>query len=621
MPISLDLSNHSPLRQSAAAALSPRASDLGALPEWDLTHLYPGIDSAPFRADLKKAEAECKALADAYRGRLAELAAAPDAATALGAAIERYEAVEDLLGRLMSFAGLVYSGDTTDPVRAKFYGDTQERLTAASSELLFFGLELNRIEDAVMDKAMRDEPLARYRPWVEDLRKDKPYQLEDTIEKLFHEKSVTGRSAWNRLFDETIASLRFTIRGEELPIEPTLNRLQDPDESMRKDASDALARTFKANLRTFTLITNTLAKDKEISDRWRGFEDVADARHLANRVEREVVDALVAAVREAYPRLSHRYYKIKAGWFGKDKLDHWDRNAPLPKVEQRTIPWTEARETVLSAYSAFAPQMADIARRFFDEGWIDAPTRPGKAPGAFAHPTVPSAHPYVLLNYQGKPRDVMTLAHELGHGVHQVLAAPNGALMAPTPLTLAETASVFGEMLTFRRLLDHTTDPVQRKAMLAAKVEDMINTVVRQIAFYSFERKVHEERRNGELTAEKLCELWMSVQDESLGPSIRLGAGYETFWTYIPHFIHSPFYVYAYAFGDCLVNSLYGVYERSNEGFVDRYFALLAAGGTKHYSELLAPFGLDARDPSFWQIGLGMIERLIGELEAMEKTA
>jgi oligoendopeptidase F len=615
------LSSASPALHQFAVASAARTVDLGALPEWDLTHLYPGIGSDVFKADLVRAEAECKAIAEAYRGKLEGLARGEDAARTLGEAVRRYEAVEDLLGRLMSFAGLVYSGDTTDPKRAKFYGDTQERLTAASSDLLFFGLELNRIDDAVMDRAMSTEPLAHYRPWIEDLRKDKPYQLDDKLEQLFLEKSVTGRSAWNRLFDETIASLRFTVRGEELPIEPTLNKLQDPDETVRKDASDALAKTFKAHLRTFTLITNTLAKDKEISDRWRGFTDVADARHLANRVEREVVEALVTAVRKAYPRLSHRYYALKARWFGRDSLDHWDRNAPLPKVEQRTIAWDEARDMVLQAYSDFSPRMADIARRFFDEGWIDAPTRPGKAPGAFAHPTVPSAHPYVLLNYQGKPRDVMTLAHELGHGVHQVLAAPNGALMAPTPLTLAETASVFGEMLTFRRLLDQTRDPVQRKAMLAAKVEDMINTVVRQIAFYSFERKVHLERKNGELTADKLCELWLSVQDESLGPAIRLGPGYETFWTYIPHFIHSPFYVYAYAFGDCLVNSLYGVYERANEGFVDRYFALLSAGGTKHYSELLAPFGLDARDPSFWQIGLGMIEGLIEELEGMESRA
>ena len=608
-----------PVRQRAAVQTAPaRTSDFGLLPEWDLSHLYPSMDGPDFAGDLSRAEAECKAFAEAYRGTLEELARGTDAPARLEEAIRRYEVIEDLLGRLMSYAGLIYSGDTTDPKRMKFYGDTQERLTSASSELLFFTLELNRIDDAVLDKAMSEPPLAHYRPWLEDIRKDKPYQLEDRIEQLFHEKSVTGRAAWNRLFDETIASLRFIVRGEELTLEPTLNKLQDADEDLRRDAAEALAKVFGANLRVFTLIMNTLSKDKEISDRWRGFEDVADSRHLANRVEREVVEALVTAVREAYPRLSHRYYALKAKWFGKDKLDHWDRNAPLPKVEQRTIPWTEARDTVLGAYSAFSPTMADIARRFFDEQWIDAPVRPGKAPGAFAHPTVPSAHPYVLLNYQGKPRDVMTLAHELGHGVHQVLAAPNGALMAPTPLTLAETASVFGEMLTFRRLLEGTRDPIQRKAMLAAKVEDMINTVVRQIAFYSYERKVHLERRTGELTADKLCELWMSVQDESLGPSIRLGQGYENFWAYIPHFIHSPFYVYAYAFGDCLVNSLYGVYEKADDGFVERYFALLAAGGTKHYSELLAPFGLDARDPAFWQIGLSMIEGLIGELEGME---
>ena len=607
-------------RNTAAMASGPRAAELGPLPEWDLSDLYPGMDAPEFAADLARAEAECKAVAAAYRGKLAELAQAEPSGDALFAAIRRYEAVEDLLGRLMSFAGLVYSGDTTDPKRAKFYGDTQERLTAASSDLLFFGLELNRIDDALMDRLMATEPLSHFRPWLEDLRKDKPYQLDDRLEQLFHEKSVTGRAAWNRLFDETIASLRFSVRGEELAIEPTLNKLQDTDDTLRRDAAEALARTFRGNLRTFTLITNTLSKDKEISDRWRGFADVADSRHLANRVEREVVEALVSAVQEAYPRLSHRYYALKARWFGRDCLDYWDRNVPLPKVEQRTIGWDEARDTVLDAYAGFSPRMAEIARRFFDDRWIDAPTRPGKAPGAFAHPTVPSVHPYVLLNYQGKPRDVMTLAHELGHGVHQVLAAPNGALMAPTPLTLAETASVFGEMLTFRRLLAETTDPAQRKAMLAAKVEDMINTVVRQIAFYAFERKVHLERRNGELTAEQLCQLWMSVQGDSLGPSIRLGEGYETFWTYIPHFVHSPFYVYAYAFGDCLVNSLYGVYERSHEGFVERYFALLAAGGTKHYGELLAPFGLDARDPAFWQIGLSMIEGLIAELEAAERA-
>jgi oligoendopeptidase F len=500
----------------------------------------------------------------------------------------------------------------------KFYGDAQEKITDVTSDILFFTLELNRIDDSLLDDAAAQAPLSHWRPWLEDIRREKPYQLEDRIEQLFHEKSVTGRGAWNRLFDETIASLRFKVDGQELSLEPTLNLMQDKKQETRKAASEALAATLKDNLRSFALITNTLSKDKEISDRWRGFQDIADSRHLSNRVEREVVDALVSAVQEAHPRLSHRYYKLKAKWFAVEQLNHWDRNAPLPTVPTNTYGWEEARDTVLGAYGAFAPKMSDIARRFFDERWIDAPVRPGKAPGAFAHPTVPSAHPYVLVNYQGKPRDVMTLAHELGHGVHQVLAAPNGALMAQTPLTLAETASVFGEMLTFRALLKQTHEKDERRAMLAAKVEDMLNPVVRQIAFYSFERKVHTERRNGELTAEKLCELWMSVQADSLGPAIKLGPGYETFWAYIPHFVHSPFYVYAYAFGDCLVNSLYGVYQNAEAGFVEKYFALLSAGGTKHHSELLAPFGLDARDPGFWHIGLKMIEGLISELEAME---
>jgi oligoendopeptidase F len=606
-------------RPSARRAAKPRsASRLGALPEWNLADLYAGIDDPQVKRDLDRADTESLAFEEAYKGKLAALAERADAGAALAEAVRRFEALDDILGRLTSYAGLVHAGNTVDPARAKFYADVQERITAASTHLLFFVLELNRLEDDKLAAAMQDPALAHYRPWLEDIRKEKPYQLEDRLEQLFHEKSVTTYSAWNRLFDETIASLRFKVGRQSLAIEPTLNLMQDPKAAVRKAAAQALAKTFKENLRTFALITNVLAKDKEISDRWRGFADVADARHLSNRVEPEVVEALVKAVRAAYPRLSHRYYALKARWFGKKRLPHWDRNAPLPKMATRTIGWSEAQDTVLTAYGAFSPEMAAIAERFFEHNWIDAPVRPGKAPGAFAHPTVPSAHPYVLLNYQGKPRDVMTLAHELGHGVHQVLAAPNGALMAPTPLTLAETASVFGEMLTFRKLLANA-DANQRKAMLAAKVEDMINTVVRQIAFYTFERKLHTERRSGELTVERINALWLEVQQESLGPAIELKPGYETFWAYIPHFVHSPFYVYAYAFGDCLVNSLYAVYEQAAEGFAERYLQMLAAGGTKHHSELLAPFGLDARDPKFWQGGLGVIERMIGELETLDR--
>jgi oligoendopeptidase F len=589
----------------------------GKLPEWNLGDLYAGIDAPEIARDLKKMDSECVAFETDFKGKLADKTAGEGGGEWLAQAVKRYEAIDDLAGRLGSYASLVHAGDSVDAAISKFYGDVSERLTDASTHLLFFALELNRIDDAVIERAMQTPALGHYRPWIEDLRKEKPYQLEDRIEQLFHEKSQTGYSAFNRLFDQTISALRFKVGATELAIEPALSLLQDRDGKKRKAAAEALAKTFKANERTFALITNTLAKDKDISDRWRGFADVADSRHLNNRVEREVVDALVASVRAAYPKLSHRYYRLKAGWFKKKKLAHWDRNAPLPFAATTTIAWPEAQNMVLTAYRGFSPEMADIAARFFRDRWIDAPVRPGKAPGAFSHPTTPSAHPYVLLNYQGKPRDVMTLAHELGHGVHQVLAAPNGALMAPTPLTLAETASVFGEMLTFRRLLAQTRNARQRQALLAGKVEDMINTVVRQIAFYSFERAVHTERKNGELTAEHLGQLWLSVQDESLGPAIEIKPGYETFWMYIPHFIHSPFYVYAYAFGDCLVNSLYAVYEKAADGFAERYLAMLAAGGTKHYSELLKPFGLDARDPKFWDGGLSVIAGMIDELEAM----
>ena len=611
-------------RGAAATKASRKSSGKprpARLPEWNLADLYSGIDAPEVTRDLQQMDAACIAFEADYKGKLAERTAGEGGGQWLAEAVRRYEAIDDLGGRLGSYAGLIHAGDSVDPAITKFYGDVSERMTNASLHLLFFALELNRLDDAVIERAMATPELGHYRPWIEDLRKEKPYQLEDRLEQLFHEKSQTSYGAFNRLFDQTISGLRFKVGDRELTIEPTLKLLQDRAGEKRKAAGQALAKTFKANERTFALITNTLAKDKEISDRWRGFADVADSRHLSNRVEREVVDALVGSVRAAYPKLSHRYYQLKAGWFKKKKLAHWDRNAPLPFAATGTIAWPEARNMVLTAYRGFSPQMADIAERFFTDRWIDAPVRPGKAPGAFSHPTTPSAHPYVLMNYQGKPRDVMTLAHELGHGVHQVLAAKNGALMAPTPLTLAETASVFGEMLTFKRLLANTTDKKQRKSMLAAKVEDMINTVVRQIAFYSFERAIHTERKNGELTAERIGEIWLSVQGESLGPAIDIRPGYENFWMYIPHFIHSPFYVYAYAFGDCLVNSLYAVYEKADKGFADRYLDMLAAGGTKHHKELLAPFGLDASDPQFWSMGLKVVEGLIDELEAMDKVS
>jgi oligoendopeptidase F len=600
------------VRAATGPAVAPRQTALADLPEWDLSDLYPGRDSEALKRDLVQLASDAEAFRERYQGHLADLSGA-----ALGAAIETYERLQEQSGRIISYASLVRAGDLADPEIGRFFQTMQERINAVSTTLLFFTLELNRIDDADLAAKQADPALARYRPWLRDTRAFRPHQLSDEIEKLLHEKYVAGRAAWTRLFDETIADLRFPIGDKELTEAEALNLLSDRDPETRREAALVIGDVLGKNARTFALITNTLAKDKEIEDRWRRFARPISSRNLANFVEDEVVDALIAAVRDSYPRLAHRYYKLKAGWFGVEQLPFWDRNAPLPEDEDREIPWREAEETVLSAYGALSPELTAIGGRFFAGRWIDAPVRPGKASGAFAHPTVPSAHPYLLLNYQGKVRDVMTLAHELGHGVHQVLAAGQGYLMADTPLTLAETASVFGEMLTFRALLARETEPKRRKIMLAAKVEDMLNTVVRQIAFASFEIKVHDERREAELTPDRLGEIWLTVQRESLGPTLSLDDPYRYYWTYIPHFIHTPFYVYAYAFGDCLVNSLYAVYQDAHQGFAEKYLELLKAGGTLRHRDLLAPFGLDAADPSFWSKGLSVIAGFIDELEQL----
>ncbi len=582
------------------------------LPIWDLSDLYPGRDSDALKSDLAQSALAAKTFQDTYHGKIPSLTG-----DGLAAAIGEYEKTEEILGRIMSYAGLSYASDMSDPQIGQFFATMQEQVTEISSDLIFFTLEINRLEDKTLDGILdSSQTLQRYQPWLRDTRVMRPHQLADDLEKMLHEKHVVGRAAWNRLFDESMATLSFDVDGESMAIEETLNLLSDHDGAKRQRASAALSKTFQENIRLFTHITNVLAKDKEIEDRWRKFPAPETSRHLANHVESDVVDALSQAVVDAYPRLSHRYYALKAKWLGMEQLNYWDRNAPLPDDTDRKVTWPEARDLVLQAYGRFSPEMAAIGQRFFDNDWIDVPVRPGKSPGAFAHPTVPSAHPYLLLNYQGKTRDVMTLAHELGHGVHQILAAEQGALMADTPLTLAETASVFGEQLTFRALLDGEADPAVRRIMLANKVEDMLNTVVRQIAFYEFERHVHCERREQELTSERLGEIWLQVQAESLGPAIRLDENYANFWSYIPHFFHSPFYVYAYAFGDCLVNSLYAVYQNAEEGFQKKYFEMLRAGGTLRHKELLAPFGLDASDPAFWQQGLSVIESFIDELEA-----
>ncbi|MEA1675755.1 M3 family oligoendopeptidase [Nitrospirillum sp. BR 11163] len=590
---------------------------LGALPNWDLSDLYGGPDSPRLKADLERVEREAQAFHSRYSGKLPGLSGKE-----LGQAVATYEALDETLTRVMSYAGLLYAGDQSDGAIARFYQSMQEKVTAVSVHLLFFTLELNQLPDKDIDAKLKAPELRRYAAWLRDVRIFRPHQLSDELERFLHEKAVVGRNAWTRLFDETTASLRFRIEDRDLTSAEALNLLSAPEVEVRRAAAIEIGAVLGRNIKLFTLITNTLAKDKEIEDKWRRYDRPWSSRNLSNRVEDAVVEALVGAVKDSYPGLSHRYYKLKAKWFGGDTLDYWDRNAPLPDVAERTIPWEEAREIVLSSYARFSPDLAGVGRRFFDNAWIDAPVRPGKNPGAFAHPTVPSAHPYLLVNYMGKTRDVMTLAHELGHGVHQVLAGGQGHLQSDTPLTLAETASVFGEMLTFRGLLAAETDPARRRALLAGKVEDMLNTVVRQTAFYDFERRVHSERRQGELSERRLGEIWQAVQTESLGPALQFDEGYASYWSYIPHFIHSPFYVYAYAFGDCLVNSLYAAFEEAathngSEAFARRYLEMLAAGGTKRHKELLAPFGLDATDPAFWHKGLGMLKGFIDELEAL----
>ena len=586
---------------------------LGELPEWDLDDLYPSPDSKRISEDIGWLKVECKAFASDYEGKLSSLTA-----NNMLICIRRYEKIEMVSGRIMSYAGLRYYQKTTDETRTKFLTDNQDKITNITSDLVFFSLEINKLVEHKLNALLKtNADLRRYKPIFDRLRSMRSHQLNKELELYIHDLSTVGSSSWNRLFDETITGLEFRISEEVMGIETVLNLLTDSNRKKRELASRELARVFKKNIKIFSRIHNTLAKEKSINDKWRKMLSPQHSRHLSNHVEPEVVNALKEAVVGAYPKISHRYYEIKRNWLGLEKMQIWDRNAPLPQEDQTLINWKDATNTVLNAYSEFSPKLSRIAKNFFDKGWIDAAVKPGKAPGAFAHPTVTDVHPYIMLNYLGKPRDIMTLAHELGHGIHQVLAAEQGELLSSTPLTLAETASVFGEMLTFKKILGNTKTKKERQILLAGKIEDQINTVVRQIAFYDFECKLHEARSKGELSSDQINELWMSVQGPSLGPAFEFMDGYETFWAYIPHFVHSPFYVYAYAFGDGLVNALYSTYEAGDKNFKEKYIHMLQAGGSKHHTELLKPFGLDATDPKFWGLGLELISKMIDELEAL----
>ena len=582
------------------------------LPRWSLDDLYEGISAPQIAQDIAFCQTKAKELAARFEGKIATSPAAD-----LATLISSYEVISDKMGRLISFADLNFASDLTSAEAGQHSQSMREALSEVSSHLLFIELEIAALDESTYQEALADEHFAHYQPWLRLVRAGAPYQLEQRLEQMLVERGPVGRGSWIRLFDETVAGLTFPFEGGRVSEAEILNMLSSSDAAKRKEAGASLAAILKENEKLFTLIINVIAKDRDIDDKWRGFKTAVSSRNLANDVDDHVVTALVDAVTSRMPDISHRYYALKAKWFGGDKLAWWDRNAPLIGDNDRHYSWQEAKDIAISSFAAFDPEMAEIATEFFDKGWVDAAVVAGKASGAFSHPTVPSAHPYILMNFAGKARDVMTLAHEMGHGIHQVLAARQGPLMADTPLTLAETASVFAEMLTFQRLLDDAPSEDAKRFMLAGKIEDMLNTVIRQIAFHNFEFAFHNARSEGELNADQIGSLWRTTQKQALGDAIALDDAYDSLWSYIPHFIHSPFYVYAYAFGDCLVNALWQVYQDSDDkaGFVSHYKELLSGGGTKRYDSALAPLGLDAGDPQFWHRGLDMISSMIDELE------
>ena len=583
------------------------------LPIWDLTEIYKDIKDPKIKEDIEYIRKISKEFLISWKDKIKNLNS-----NELVDCIEQYQNINEKIYKIGTHSNLIFATNMEDPEISRYNSTISDEVTDIFSSLIFVSLELSKISDDVFNKWMLSEKAKEWMPYLKILRKRNPFILDPLVEEILIEKSATGRSAWVRLFDETSASLRFPFKKEMVSEAEILNYLSDPDPENRKMAGQSLSKILEKNKRILGMILNVISRDRYIEDNKRGFKRIVSSRNLDNDVEDEVVDALVKTVDEAMPKLTHRYYKWKAKQFGKTKLDWWDRNAPLPSSSDRSIEWSEAKSIVLESFASFHPEISKLANLFFQNNWIDAEVRKGKASGAFAHPSIPSLHPYVLLNYQGKIRDVMTLAHELGHGVHQILAAKNGLLMAETPLTLAETASVFGEMLVFRKLLEDSNDK-EKKQLLAGKVEDMLNTVVRQIGFHQFEVKFHEARIKSELTPDEIGEIWMQTQSHAVGPYINLTDEYKVLWGYIPHFVHTPFYVYAYAFGDSLVNALWYSYQNSDKNvFAEKYLDMLSAGGTKGHNDLLKPFNLSAYDKSFWNKGVSMISGLMDELEKLE---
>jgi len=579
------------------------------LPDWNLNSLYSSNEDPKIKADLAEIKKQCIEFEKQYKGKIVE-----SNAKALFTAISEYDAISDHIVRLASYGFLQYCTKMEDSEAQGLYQNIDEQLTDITKHLIFFTLEINNIEDSAMKALFTDAELATYESFIMDSRAYKPYQLTHIEEEIIHEKSLTARSAWVKFYEDYSAAMRFKFEGKDLTITEITNKLTSGDGKVRKAAADVIGGELEKNKKNISYIYSTIIKDKELEDNRRGFERPIQSQNLSNLVEDEVVDSLMETVADNYEALAQRYYKLKAKMLGVDVLNYWDRNAPLA-ADDTYIPWDKSKEIILAAYGEFDPQAAEIAKMFYDNSWIHAKPIAGKMSGAFSHGTCPSANPFIMVNYKGKTRDVMTVAHELGHGIHQHLAKKMGALKSRTPLTIAETASVFGEMLTFRKLLSLETDEAKKKLVIASKVEDMLNTVVRQIAMCNFELKAHDLRKQGEISPEKFGEIWYETQANSFGDSIKLDDKYRNYWTYVSHFFHTPFYVYSYAFGDCLVNSLFRVYEaKSVENFEDKYLEMLSLGGSRRYNELLKPFGLNAKDPKFWQQGLSLIADLIDEI-------
>ena len=583
------------------------------LPLWDLSEIYKDIKDPMIKNDLKDIRNLSKDFLKKWKGKIKDLNSEE-----FVDCIDQYQNLNEKIYKIGTHSNLIFATNMEDPEISRYNSSISDEVTEIFSSLIFVTLELSKISDDIINEWVLNDEAKHWLPYLTILRKRNPYLLDPLVEEILIEKSATGRSAWVRLFDETSAALRFPFKTEMVSEAEILNYLSDIDPEKRKIAGKSLSQTLEKNKRIFGMILNVISRDRYIEDNKRGFKRIVSSRNLDNDVEDEVVDALVKTVDEAMPQLTHRYYKWKAKQFGKSKIDWWDRNAPLPQTSDRSIEWSEAKSIVLESFASFHPEIARLANLFFENNWIDADVRKGKASGAFAHPSIPSLHPYVLLNYQGKIRDVMTLAHELGHGVHQILAAKNGLLMSETPLTVAETASVFGEMLVFRKLLEESNHE-QKKQLLAGKIEDMLNTVARQIGFHQFEVKFHEARIKSELTPDEIGDIWMATQSHAVGPYVNLTEDYKVLWGYIPHFVHTPFYVYAYAFGDSLVNALWHAYQNTDkQSFSEKYIAMLSAGGTKSHNDLLKPFNLSAYDKSFWQKGISMISGLMDELESLK---